>query len=228
MVDRILIIPDLHTPFHHPDAFHFLESMKETFLPQKVVCLGDEVDNHCLSFHDTDPDIPFSPSSELEKAIYYLSDLYKLFPKVEICESNHTSLFYRRQKHHGLPRTLFRDYREILEAPKGWVWKPEVLIDNHLFRHQFSKSIANAVKMTEYNVIQGHFHSDFTIHYMTYGATNRWGMTAGCLIDRNALAFSYGKMNLPQAALGCGLIVDGRPILWEMRVDKHGRWDGVV
>lgn len=92
---RVLVISDLHSPFYHVDTIPFLTAIKEFIKPDKIVFTGDEIDAHSLSFHDKDPDLPFSPSSELEKAIEYLQPLYELFPKADILESNHDVILRR-------------------------------------------------------------------------------------------------------------------------------------
>jgi len=53
---NILVIPDLHCPFMHKNAISFLKRVKEVYKPTRVIFLGDIIDNHFSSFHDTDPD----------------------------------------------------------------------------------------------------------------------------------------------------------------------------
>ena len=54
----ILVISDQHMPYEHPDMFEFLEAVKKKYKPTLVVNIGDEVDKHALSFHDSDADLP--------------------------------------------------------------------------------------------------------------------------------------------------------------------------
>jgi hypothetical protein len=228
----VLCIPDLHCPYHHPDAFKFLDSVANKYQPDKVVCLGDEIDGHSFSFHTSDPDLPFSPSKELEKAIYYLSDLYLLFPSATVIESNHGSLVYRRGKFHGLPRSVFRSYKEILEAPQGWVWKFDETLKcgnkSVYFHHGQSKNVLRNSKNQSMCYVQGHHHSTFDIQYWANSQELFWGVTSGCLIDKKSLAFAYGKNNLPKPILGCTVIIDGYPFLIPMKLKKNGRWLGKI
>jgi hypothetical protein len=124
----ILVIPDQHFPYNHPDIIAFLKALKKKFNPDKVINLGDEVDLHAFSFHDKDPEL-MSPGDELKAAVRRLKPLYELFPEVDVCESNHGSLVYRRGKFAGLPTTVIRSYNDILEAPKGWRWHPEIVLE---------------------------------------------------------------------------------------------------
>ena len=221
-----LAIPDLHTPFHHKDAIHFLDAVKSFCKPDLFVLMGDEVDYHNLSFHDTDPDIPFSASSELDKAIIYLQDFYKLFPRVTVLESNHGSLVYRKAKFHGIPRAVIKPYNEILEAPKGWLWKESAIIDGVKYKHSFAKNLKEAVLSEGMNIAQGHFHTDFEIRYFKRGSELLWGATVGCLIDYDLMAFNYAKTNIAKPIEGCFVNDNGLPILIPMKLDKHNRWTG--
>ena len=87
---RILIISDTHCPYHHVDAIKFLSAIKDKYEPDRVIHIGDEIDNHAMSFHDSDPDL-HSAGDELELAIEALSEIEALYPKVDVIESNHGS-----------------------------------------------------------------------------------------------------------------------------------------
>jgi hypothetical protein len=226
---RVLVISDLHAPFYHQDTIPFLKAIKETLDPDRVILTGDEIDGHCISFHDSDPDLPFSPSSELEKAIEHLKPIYELFPKADVLESNHGSLVYRRGKHGGLPRWVFKEYRELLEAPKGWRWHPELVINlsdkSQCYFHHGKSS--NGIKLTQLmgmNTVQGHHHSVFEIQYCANPNALYWSMIVGCLIDDKSLAFSYNKLQMKRPLIGCGIILDGQPKLLPMILGKDGRW----
>ena len=124
--NRILVISDMHIPYHHVDMIPFLKAIKKHLKPDRIVCIGDEIDGHSISFHNSDPDL-LNPSHEFETSIEYLHELYKIFPRVDVLESNHGSLVYRKGKAHGLPRHVLKSYNEVLEAPRGWKWHMELV-----------------------------------------------------------------------------------------------------
>jgi len=93
----ILVISDQHMPYEHSDMFEFLEAVKKKYKPTMVVNIGDEVDKHALSFHDSDVDLP-SAGYELEMAIEKITRMEKLFPEMSIVDSNHGSLALRKFK----------------------------------------------------------------------------------------------------------------------------------
>lgn len=192
--------------------------------------IGDEVDYHAISFHGADPEL-MSPSDELKAAIHKLEPLYKLFPTVDVIESNHGSLVYRKQKFHGLPRSVFKSYRDVLEAPKGWKWGFDLTLtmsdgNKVYFHHGKSSAYAKLSKNMSMCVVQGHYHSRFEVIYWANPNGLFWDMRVGCLINDKSLAFNYNKTTLDRPILGCGVIVDGQPQLLPMILDRHGRWIG--
>src|SRR5690606_27252541 len=64
---RVLVIGDLHLPFEHKDYLAFCKKVYEDFSCNRVVYIGDIVDTHYSSFHNTDPD-GSSAKDELEEA----------------------------------------------------------------------------------------------------------------------------------------------------------------
>mgnify|MGYP007100046731 FL=1 len=230
---RILVLPDLHCPFEHKHAFKFIDAVIKKYQPDHVIQLGDEIDGNQISFHEKDPDIPFSPSSELATAVMHLEQLYSIVPNAVVLESNHTSLFYRRSKYAGLPRSVLKSYSEILQAPPGWEWKFEYFCKMSNGRlvychHGHGRNALNNSKARAMNYIQGHHHSTFDLQYWSNGNKVYWGVTSGCLIDLESIAFSYGKNHLPKPILGCTVIIHGQPRLIPMVLDKQNNWIGKI
>jgi len=69
---RILVISDMHIPYHHKDAIKFLKEIKKEFKPDTVVNIGDSLDFHAISMHDSNPDL-YSAGYELKEARRYIS-----------------------------------------------------------------------------------------------------------------------------------------------------------
>ena len=227
---RVLVISDMHHPYSHPDTVSFLRAIKKKYKPNRVIISGDEIDHHAISFHDSDPDLP-SPGYELQLAIQSLKPIYKLFPKADILESNHGSLVMRKALAVGLPTSVFKSTRDILNAPKGWSWHFDLTIklsNGQLCYFHHSKGV-NAKKNSQamgMSFVQGHHHESFEIQY--WGNPNEllFGMTVGCLVDPKSLAMAYNKNNLRRPVIGCAVIIDGIPQLIPMVLTKKGRWTG--
>jgi predicted phosphodiesterase len=78
---RILVISDMHIPYHHPDSIEFLKEIKKEFKPDKIVCIGDLLDFHAISMHDHNPDL-YSAGHELKEARKYIKELESVFPEM--------------------------------------------------------------------------------------------------------------------------------------------------
>jgi hypothetical protein len=229
----ILAIGDCHIPYHHPDAFKFLDCINETYKPSDVVQIGDEIEGHSISMHDSkDPDL-LSPGEEFKKAIFHLKDLYLIFPRVTVLESNHGSLVYRRAKFAGLPIRVLKPYSEILDAPKGWKWVSKLTIrmtngEDVYFEHGRSGRPMALSRSLAVNTVQGHFHSNFSINYWGNNKRYFFCVYTGCLIDDESLAFAYNKATIPRPLLGSVIIQNGIPKLIPMILDKNKKWIGKI
>jgi hypothetical protein len=187
---------------------------------------------HAMSFHDSDPDL-MSAGDELEAAIEQLEPLYDLFPVADVIDSNHGSMAYRRGKHAGIPRKYIKDYNDVLDSPPGWRWHMELLVkvpggNEVLFHHGLSKNVMKVVAQRGMCVVQGHYHTEFTIGYLGNPNHLLWGMTVGCSIDGRSLAFAYDRTNLGRPIIGHGLIINGIPRLLPMVLNRRGRWNKEV
>lgn len=227
---RVLLISDLHIPYHHQDAIAFLTHLKQKYNPTRVICLGDEVDGHALSFHDSDPDLP-SAGDEIRQALPVIAELFKLFPKMDILESNHGSLVWRKAKVFGIPKHYIKSYNEVLGVDSGWKWSFDLTVDlpngqKCYMHHGKTSNIIQLSQQMGMNATQGHYHETFKIDYWGNSTGLYWGMQCGCLIDDNKLAFNYNNVNIKRPIIGTGLIIDSMPVLEPMILDKNGEWIG--
>ena len=224
---RILVISDLHLPYHHRDSFAFLKEIKKQFKPQFVCNIGDSLDQHALSFHDSSADL-YSAGHELRKAKEYVKELESIFPKVTEVDSNHSSLIYRRALKHGLPRAYLKDYGDFLETKK-WKWVDDLTLtlsngQRCFFTHGRSAEVIKVSQAQSMNTVQGHYHTKFTISYWANSDNIFWGMNVGCLINQKSMAFNYARNFKTRFILGCGLILDGYPRLMPMVLNSRGSW----
>lgn len=217
---RILWISDLHSPWHHKDTLAFLEGLKTRYNPTRVIIGGDEADLQSLNMHGVNPDLP-SAGDELKMVREFMGELSDLFPVADVLDSNHTSLAYRRAFKAGISKGYMKSYNEILEVPSTWVWHNELLItlpngQPCYFCHGKSSDGLKLSRNMACNVVQGHFHSKFSIQYWSNPQNLFWSMQAGCMIDDKSLAMEYNKLTLERPIIGTGLIIDSVPILEAM------------
>jgi predicted phosphodiesterase len=228
----VLCISDTHLPYSHPDNIPFLKAIANEYPIDRVLHMGDETDKHSLSFHDADQEL-FSAGHELEESKKFLKEYYKLFPVVDVMESNHGSMVYRKAKHHGIPLHYIKDYADVLEAPDGWKWHADLTItlsngQECYFCHGIGADVKKVSQAMGMNVVQGHYHNTFKIDYWSNPNNLFWGMQVGCSIDDKSLAFAYNKNSPKRPIIGHGIIIEGQPRLLPMILNKKGRWTGFV
>lgn len=225
----VLAIPDLHCPFHHEDALAFLIAVRDKIKPDKVICLGDEVDFHAYSKWPKDPD-GMGPGQELKAAIEALVPFYVAFPEVQVCVSNHTIRPAKMMKMMGLPQAFFPSYTTMLNAPDLWTWHEHVIIDNVRYMHgDQGKGGQNGWTQNSgvyhQSVVVGHWHSKAGVYY----DSEMFNVNAGCLINPKSYAFDYAKNSHKKANLGCVVVTHGRKATFiPMLLNSDGRWIGTI
>lgn len=227
---RVLLVSDLHVPYHHQDALDFLQYLKEKYKPTRVICLGDECSLEANSYHEKDPNM-VAAGCELKISLPVIAQLHKMFPKMDIMDSNHGSLVFRKAKTHGIPKDYLKSYNEVLQVDAGWVWHNDLTIElpngqDCYICHGKSTDVLKLSKNMGQSAVQGHYHSSLGASYWANTRGLYWGLQAGCLIDHHALAFKYNSLQLNRPLLGSGLIIDSLPVVEPMVLDNEGRWVG--
>lgn len=226
---RVMHIPDLHCPFMHQDAAAFIKAAQDKYHPTAIVLAGDELDQHAISAHDSDPN-GFSPGHELTAGLKQLEQIYALFKEALVCESNHGQRPFKRAYKAGLPSQYLKTYAEFMEAPQGWVWDSEFEIDGVVYSHGEGATGANgalnlAIRQGKSQAV-GHWHGNAGASYFHNGSNTVFGLYSGCLIDADTYAFRYGKHFKLKPILGLSIIDNSVPLFVPMRLDSSKRWNG--
>lgn len=228
----ILVISDLHAPYMHKDSVKFYAAVKKKYNPDCVVNVGDEIDGHSWSYHEPDQSLP-NPDQELNLAILTLKPFYKMFPQCFVMNSNHGSLAVRKGKTSKIPNRFIVPNKDALEAPNGWSWHDHIDLtmsngEQVRFLHHLGTNILNSAKDIGMSLVAGHVHTHLRVSSAYVHAIGKviFGMQVGCSIDNAKLAFAYNKLQSKTPAIGCGVIIDGVPIVVPMIRDKNNRWVG--
>ena len=225
----VLIISDTHIPYHAKELMPFLKLLKKKYKPDRVIHIGDEVDKHAMSFHDSDPDLP-SAGDELKLSIPVIKQLEKMFPKMDLLDSNHGSLVFRRAYKHGIPKAYIKKYNDFLQVGKGWKWHDDLIIDTPLgkvyFCHGKTPDILKLATSMGMSCVSGHYHSLMGVRWFGNSLGLYFGLQVGCMIDSKSLAFRYNKVQKARPIIGCSIIYNGLPIIEPFIKDKSGKWVG--
>ena len=207
---NILVIPDLHAPFTLEKFLPFCKMISKKYNCEKVVFLGDLVDNHFSSFHDNNPDMD-GAGKELDKAIEIIAEYHEAFPNAKVCVGNHDAIPDRKAFAGGLSNRWIKDMSEVLDTPT-WTYSEEHIIDNILFTHGTGRQAKSRCLQEGISVAQGHFHSKSYIEFFQHRNDLKFAMQLGCGIDRDSMAFAYGK-NFAVPQLNIGIIKNNVPII---------------
>lgn len=220
--DRVLVIGDLHEPFCLDGYLDHCKKAYKDFNCNKVVFIGDLVDNHAISYHEHDPNGK-SPYDEYELAIKKLHKWYEEFPEAVVTIGNHDALGMRKVYTAGLPSFWLKSLEQILEAPKSYKFDFHFVIDDVFYTHGTGVSgDGGAMKIATQNrqsAVIGHLHSISNIKYSASYKDLIFAMTVGCGIDRKQYAFAYGKDVVSKPIISCGVVLEGNvPILIPMNL----------
>ena len=203
---NVLVIGDLHEPFC---LDNYLSHCIETYNKYKcneVVFIGDIIDNHASSYHETDPD-GHSAGQELKMAIQRIKQWYQAFPKATVIIGNHDRLIMRKAYSSGLSKMWIKDYAEVLGTP-GWNFTESIEIDDVLYIHGEGGTARARVRRDLQSIVQGHLHSQAYIDWCVGAKFKLFGMQVGCGIDHKSYAMAYGKEG-PKPAIACGVVLQG-------------------
>lgn len=202
---NVLVIGDLHEPFCLDGYLEFCREKQEEFNCGTIVFIGDIIDNHYSSYHESEQDT-YGPNEEFERAKDKVANWYKVFPKAYVCIGNHDRIVARKAKTAGISEKWLKSYDQALETP-GWKFVMEVVIDNVCYNHGEGGEAASRMTKELISQVQGHLHAKFYIQYGVGARHKIFGLQTGCGIDRNSFAFAYGK-NGPKPVIGCSVVLN--------------------
>jgi hypothetical protein len=204
---RVLVIGDLHCPFDLDGYFDHCVKAYNDFNCNKVVFIGDVIDNCYSAYHETDPD-GMGAGDELEFAIDKVKRWYKQFPEAYVTIGNHDRIVMRKAFSGGVPKQWIKSYNEVLGTP-NWKWVDRIVIDDVQYIHGEGGTARTKCRADMQSTVQGHLHTN--CYSETYVGQNFriFGMQVGCGIDFDEYAFAYAKRG-KKPAIACGVVIDGQ------------------
>lgn len=214
---RVGIIGDLHIPFNLEGYLEFCINTFNEWECDTFVQIGDLIDHHALSFHDSEPMLK-GINGELLDAREMLAPWKKAFPKLKICNGNHDLIPARQLKKLGMDSEVWlRPLAEVYEFPKGWELIDTVTIDGVLYHHGYTACGVNGFRNDSIKrmcrTVSGHAHGNAGISATASDHRLVWGMAVGCGVDVKSMAMAYGKHFLQKPVIACGVVADSSPYI---------------
>jgi predicted phosphodiesterase len=218
---RVLIIGDTHCPGMLAQYPRFCSKIEKKYKCNRVVHIGDLVDNHAISYHERHPGLS-SPAEEYKKALRQVKLLYERFPKVTMIMGNHCALTCRQAVTAGLLPEWLLDFNQLWQIPK-WEVLPRfshIEIDGVRYEHGDAGRTGQfaAVKTSRsrfQSVVSGHCHSEAGVWWTCNGNARVFGMNVGCGVNHELLQFEYGWKFTAKPIIGCGVVIDGTHAIFE-------------
>ncbi len=206
------IIGDTHLPFEHKDYLDFCYETFDRFAVSKIIHIGDLVDGHAWSYHESSPN-GYAALKEAEIAQKKVDKWTATFPNVTMMLGNHDLLVARKMQTAGLPTKFLKEFADMWNLPKGWDVVFDYELDDVYYFHGTGSSgqyaAFNRAKEMRQSVVMGHVHhSAHVIYSSNLRGDTIFGMNVGCGIDKDAYAFEYGRGFAKKPNLGCGIVTN--------------------
>ena len=205
-MSRVLICGDLHCPFDLEGYLDHCPEIYNRYDCDKVIFIGDVIDNHYSSYHETNPD-GMGGGLELIRAIDRLQPYYQAFPDATVIIGNHDRMIMRKGHTSAIPKAWLKDYNEVL-GTEGWDWTDRLVVDGVQYVHGESGTARTKCKSDLMSTVQGHLHTQSYIEYIHGYNGSIFGMQVGTGIDFESYAFGYAQRG-KRPAISCGVVIDG-------------------
>ena len=205
--NNILVIGDLHEPFCLDAYLDFCVQKYIEFSCNEVVMIGDCIDNHYASYHETyGGEELMTGAEELELAIKRIARWRDAFPVATVIIGNHDRMVMRKAQTSAIPSKWIKSYKEVLEVP-DWNFVERYEKNGVQYVHGEGGTARTKCRADMMNTVQGHLHTQaYCEHYV--GQNFRvFGMQVGCGIDHESYAMAYAKYG-KKPAIGCGVVLN--------------------
>lgn len=218
--NKVLIIPDLHMPFHDKKSLSEVVKFAKSFRPDCVVQIGDLYDCYSFSRFSRNPDL-ITPKDELLAAKGYAVEMWASMKKA----SPRASLYQLRGNHESrlIKRMMDKvpEFESLLEAPitslfkyRGVVSLPsersELVIGDIILVHGWSLKPEFHMNYFGMSCVHGHSHRAGIV-YKPHRGKALFEMNVGHLADEGQIPLCYGSTMTSQWTKGFGIISKGEP-----------------
>ena len=193
----------MHEPFCLDEYLYFCIEQYVRHNCTEVVFIGDVIDNHYSSYHETDAD-GMGGADELELAITRIARWYEAFPKATVIIGNHDRMIMRKAQTSAIPSKWIKSYKEVLQVP-GWNFVERYVKDGVQFLHGEGGTARSKCRQDMMNTVQGHLHTQAYCEHYVGQKFRVFGMQVGTGIKFSSYSFAYAKAG-KKPAIGVGIV----------------------
>jgi len=199
------VIGDIHAPFCLEGYLEFCKEVYAKHNLNQVIFIGDILDNHYSSYHETDPN-GLSGGDELDIAIAQVAKWSDAFPVADVIIGNHDRMIMRKAFSSAVPKEWIKSYNEVLGT--NWNWIERIVYDNVQFVHGEGGTARTKARNDMMSTVSGHTHTQAYCEWLVGRNFRVFGMQVGCGIDASSYAAAYAR-HFKRQAIGCGVVLGG-------------------
>lgn len=213
-LEKILLIPDTHVPYHDKKAFDLVLKVGKEVKPEYVIVGGDFIDNYSVSSHDKNPNRALKLKEEVDETIKELKRIKGIGAKNNVfLGGNHEDRLerYLAQKAPELyniistPKILELDNIGFKYVPYKQIYKIGKLGVTHDLGKAGRTAHLKALDDYQNNIVIFHTHR---LGYAIEGdveGNKHVGAMLGWLGDVEAVDYKHKAMAKKEWALGFGI-----------------------
>ena len=202
---NVLVIGDLHEPFCLDDYLSFCIDKYYEYMCTEVVFIGDIIDNHYSSYHETSAD-GLGGLTELNLAIERIQRWRNAFPVATVVIGNHDRIIMRKAQTSSIPSKWIKSYKDVLEVPE-WNFVERYEKDDVQYIHGEGGTARTKCRADMMNTVQGHLHTQAYCEHYVGKKFRVFGLQTGCGIDHKSYAMAYAKYG-KRPAVGCAVVLN--------------------
>lgn len=226
-LQRVLIIPDVHVPYHDELAWRCCLATARAWQPHTAIILGDFGDFYMVSQYAKDPSRKMRFADEITHVRHELDCLASLrIPDVRYCEGNHETRLKRliNSQAAAIAGAVTSDAAQLLDVSRhGWQWIPyghHTRVGKLAFTHDCGKAGVYAARQSLMafgsSVVIGHTHRAMCHYESTLNDERHVGWSMGWLGDYRLIDYRHhdGAKRDNQLGFGVAHVEPSTGLFW--------------